>query len=161
MVESIYFVILCFFIAYFCLKRRHDLSVVGKTFLFFNIKLLPFVIAIIILTSVIKNYVPQDSIIKYLGVSSFLHMDIVLGAVFGCFFEGPTIIAFVIGAMLMRQGASAGAVTAFISSFSMIGLVAVPLEVKELGAKFTATRFFVTLLSSIVFGFFVQLLIRH
>ncbi|MCL2891682.1 permease [Brenneria tiliae] len=159
MIELIYFLIFLSFLMYFFFFRRAELPQVGKVFLMFNIKLLPFVLAIIILTSIIRYYIPQDAIVHYLGSSSHFHTDVFLGSFLGCFFEGPSIIAFVIGAILMQQGASAGAITSFISSFSMIGLIAIPLEIKELGVKFTLTRFFVTFLFSLFFGIAVQFFI--
>ena len=52
----------------------------------------------------------------------------------------PSLIAFPLAASLLEGGAAVGTVAGFIASLTMIGVVSLPVEVRELGVKMTALR---------------------
>ncbi len=152
MVELIYLVIIFIFSVYLFRKDKSKLKTAFIGFKNVTFSLISYVLGIILIASIIQACIPKEVIVSVLGKDNGLIAPI-LAALFGCIFEGPTVIAFVLGATLLSGGASIAAVGAFISSFSMVGLVAIPLEKKELGLLFTAVRFVVTLLASIIIGY--------
>lgn len=158
MVELIYLVIIIIFSIYLYIKDRSKLKIAAVGFKKVTFSLTPYVVAIVLIASIIQVCVPREVIVSLLGKGNGLVAPI-LAAAFGSFFEGPTIIAFVLGASLLASGASIAAVGAFISSFSMVGLVAVPLEKKELGLTFTIIRFVITLSASILIGYLMGVII--
>lgn len=158
MVELIYLVIIVIFSVYLYIKDKNKLKIASVGFKKVTFSLTPYVLGIILIASIIQVCIPKEVIASVLGKDNGLIAPI-LAAILGSIFEGPTIIAFVLGASLLSSGASIAAVGAFISSFSMVGLVAIPLEKKELGIIFTAVRFVVTLLSSILIGSLMGVLI--
>lgn len=158
MVELIYLTIIIIFSVYLYVKDKNKLKIAGVGFKKVTFSLTPYVLGIILIASIIQVCVPQNTIVSLLGKDNGLLAPI-LAALFGCIFEGPTIIAFVLGASLLSSGASIAAVGAFISAFSMVGLVGFPLEKKELGTKFTSVRFIVTLVGSIFIGYLMGVLI--
>lgn len=152
MVELIYLLFILLFAAYFYKRDKSKLKMAGVGFKKVTISLTPYVLGIILIASIIQVLIPKQVIVSLLGQDSGL-MGPLLAAVFGCIFEGPTIIAFVLGGSLLASGASIAAVGAFISSFSMVGLVSLPLEKKELGIIFAGTRFVVTVGASVLIGY--------
>jgi|GEM_PF-6873043 len=151
MVELVYLTLLLIFTGYFYFNDRKKLTDVGIYSKKITVSLTPYVLAIMLTASIVNAYISKDSIALVLGENNGILSPIV-AALFGSFFEGPTVIAFVLGASLLLNGASTAAVGAFISSFSMVGLVAISLEKKELGSIFTITRFIMTLTMAVVIG---------
>lgn len=158
MIELIYLTIIIIFSVYLYIKDKSKLKVASIGFKKVTFSLTPYVLGIILIASIIQVCIPKETIVSVLGKDNGLIAPI-LAAIFGSIFEGPTIIAFVLGASLLSSGASIAAVGAFISSFSMVGLIAIPLEKKELGTIFTSVRFVVTLVSSILIGSLMGVLI--
>ncbi|MVX65018.1 permease [Clostridium chromiireducens] len=158
MVELTYLAIIIIFSVYLYINDKDKLKVAGVGFGKVTSSLTPYVFGIILIASIIQVCIPKELIVSLLGKDSGLIAPI-LAAVFGSVFEGPTIIAFVLGASLLVSGASIAAVGAFISSFSMVGLVAIPLEKKELGITFTVVRFVITLSASILIGYLIGVII--
>lgn len=158
MVELIYLFIILIFVVVFYKKDKVKLNMALVGFKKVSLSLTPYVLAIILISSIIEVCVPQDVILSLLGNEKPILAPI-LAALLGAVFEGPTVIAFVLGASLLVSGASISAVGAFISSFSMVGLIGLSLEKKELGMTFTMVRFIVTLIFSILIGYTMGVLI--
>lgn len=152
MAELIYLALIIIFTIYFYLKDRNKLNSAAKFSKKMILGLTPYVIAILLVASIINTYVSKELIASVLGKNNGILAPII-AALCGAIFEGPTVVAFVLGASLLFSGASISAVGAFISSFSMVGLVAISLEKKELGIVFAATRFLVTLITSVFIGY--------
>ncbi|SFR87833.1 permease [Anaeromicropila populeti] len=151
MVELIYLLLIIFFTIIVFVKDKNKLKIVGKGFKHVTLSFTPYVLAIILIASIIQVCVPQNIITRYLGEDNQIIAP-VIAAFFGAIFDGPTIVAFVLGASLLESGASITAIIAFISSFSMVGLIAFPLEKKELGIRFTLVRFIVTVVFTVIIG---------
>ena len=152
MVELIYLVIIFIFSIYLHKKDKSKLRTAFKGFKNVTFSLISYVLGIILIASIIQTCIPKEVIVSILGKDNRLIAPI-LAALFGGIIQAPTVIAVVLGATLLSSGASIAAVGAFISSFSMVGLIAIPLEKKELGVLFTTVRFVVTLLASILIGY--------
>lgn len=152
MVEIIYLIVILGLLLYFYLTDRSKIKTVRKDFFTITYKNLPFVLFIIIITCIMKVYIPQDTIVHYLGKDN-KYLAPILSAFFASFFEGPIIVAFVIGLSLFTQGASIAATVSFISAFSMVGMVAIPLEKEQLGKAFAFVRYGLTFIFSVIIGF--------
>ena len=101
--------------------------------------MLPMVLTIIILIGVLLGFVTQDVIRRLLGEESGF-LGILTSAVVGGIMFIPSLIAFPLAASLLEGGAAVGTVAGFIASLTMIGVVSLPVEVRELGVKMTALR---------------------
>ncbi|MDF1577824.1 MAG: hypothetical protein RQ753_05995 [Desulfurivibrionaceae bacterium] len=75
--------------------------------------------------------------------------DSLIGAVAGSLSFGIPITSYIAGGELLAKGVSLLAVTAFIMSWSTVGLVMMPLEASFLGRKFALVR------NAVNFGFAV------
>lgn len=158
-VELIYLLIIIGLTVFVAQKDKTKIKVICNDFITVTKKSISYVLFIIIIAACIQVFIPTDIIIKYLGKENVFFAP-VLAALFASIIEGPTIIAFILGYSLLSSGASVSAVVAFISSFSMVGLVAVPLESRELGKQFSYIRLGYTLIISILLGVASDLIIN-
>lgn len=158
MVELLYLFIILGFILYFYKKDKSKLKIASVGFKKVSLNLTPYVLGIILVSSIIEVCVPQELILSLLGDNNPIFAPI-LATLLGCIFEGPTVIAFVLGASLLSNGASIASIGAFIASFSMVGLVGFSLEKNELGITFTTVRFVTTLIFSALIGYAMGVLI--
>jgi len=76
--------------------------------------------------------------------------DPLIGAVAGSVSFGIPIFSYVVGGELLKTGVSLLAVVAFILSWSMVGLVMLPLEISLLGKKFAILRNSLNFFASII-----------
>lgn len=67
-------------------------------------------------------------------------LDPVIGAAAGAISFGIPITSYIVGGELLNSGISLIAVTAFIMTWSTVGLVMIPLEAAFLGKRFTVVR---------------------
>ncbi len=130
--------------AFFCLiaaflinrdKAVMSLKVAVKSF----IKLFPTVLVIIILIGLLMGFVSPEKISVILGEGSGI-WGIAVAATVGTVMHIPAIIAFPMAASLLDSGASVMSVAGFITTLTMIGIVTLPMEIKELGGKLALLR---------------------
>jgi len=131
------FSLLCLIIAFFKnrQKTKQALKVAYKSF----VSILPTVLVIIILIGVLLSFVPSSKISAIIGEQSGLS-GVLIVAVLGSVMHIPSLISFPLAASVLASGASVVAVAAFITTLTMIGLVTLPLEIKELGKKMAVLR---------------------
>ncbi len=67
-------------------------------------------------------------------------LDPLIGAAVGSVSMGIPVASYVIGGELLKQGVTLLAVTAFVFSWTTVGVMLMPLEAKNLGKKFTLVR---------------------
>lgn len=120
--------------------------------------ILPMLIIIILLIGLLFGFVSEDGLRQFIGEQSG-PLGVLIVAVVGAVLHIPAILAFPLSASLLAKGASTTIVAAFITSLTMIGVVTLPLEIKELGGRFAALRngtsFAAALLISVLIGVFV------
>lgn len=98
---------------------------------------LPMILGIFGLVNLL-NPLLQDS---YADIFSGHYLwDPVVGALAGSISFGIPLTSYVIGGELLRQGVSLIAITAFILTWSTVGVVMLPLEAKYLGRRYAITR---------------------
>ncbi len=103
------------------------------------IDILPMVFVIIIFIGLMLGLVPPGEISRFIGEQTGLR-GILLVGVLGAVMYIPSLLSFPLAASLLEKGASIGAVAAFITTLTMIGVVTLPLEMKELGKEMAFLR---------------------
>ena len=96
-------------------------------------------IIIILLIGLLFGFVSEEGLQQFIGDQSG-PLGVLLVAVTGAVLHIPALLAFPLSASLLAKGASITVIATFITSLTMIGVVTLPLEIKELGGRFTALR---------------------
>lgn len=131
-------------------KTKQSLKVALKSF----ISILPTVLIIIILIGLLMGFVPPETVSKIDAQSGIF--GVILIALIGSILFIPSLIAFPLSASLLESGFSVTMVAAFIISLTMVGVVTLPLEIKELGKKFALLRsgfsFIIAIIIALIMG---------
>ena len=97
------------------------------------------ILSIIFLIGLILTILPPENIAEFVGSQS-LFIATVGSAAFGTITLIPAFIAFPLVGTLVDAGVSVVPSVAFLTTLTMVGVVTFPLEKREFGLKFTATR---------------------
>lgn len=131
-------------------KTKQSLKVALKSF----ISILPTVLIIIIIIGLLMGFVPPDTVSKIDAQSGIF--GVILIALIGSILFIPSLIAFPLSASLLESGFSITMVAAFIISLTMVGVVTLPLEIKEMGKKFALLRsgfsFIIAIIIALIMG---------
>ncbi len=103
------------------------------------IKMIPALGMLIVLVGLIMGFFKPEMISRFLGDKAGFP-GIMLASLAGAVLMIPSLIAFPLTASLVSSGASISVAAAFITTLTMIGFVTIPIEIKELGKKFTFMR---------------------
>lgn len=103
------------------------------------VRILPTVLTIIVVIGLLLGFVPPETLRAFVGEQSGL-LGVFLTAAVGSVMHIPSIVAFPLAASFLDVGASITVVAAFVTTLTMIGVVTLPLEVKELGWRFALLR---------------------
>ena len=102
--------------------------------------------------------VSPEAVTQWVGREAGLR-GLLVGTAAGALTPGGPFIAFPLLAVLLKGGASIGAVTAYLSAWALLGLHrVVAFEIPILGWRFAAIRFVVSLVAPPLLGFLAQLL---
>lgn len=135
-------------------KALKSIKVAGKML----IGLLPMLIIIILLIGLLFGFVSEEGLRQFIGDRSG-PLGVLIVAVVGAVLHIPAILAFPLSASLLAKGASVTVVAAFITSLTMIGVVTLPLEIKELGGRFAALRNGTSFLAALTISVLIGLLL--
>lgn len=116
-------------------KTKKSLKIALKTFL----RILPIIIIIVVFIGFLLGFLPPEIISRVVGEQSGF-LGILVTAVLGSILFVPALIAFPLAASLLTGGASIMSVAAFITTLTMVGVVTLPLELREMGKKITILR---------------------
>jgi hypothetical protein len=108
---------------------------------------LPIMFGILLLVNLVTT-VARDSYPK-LFTGNFL-LDPLVGALAGSVSFGIPVTSYVVGGELLADGVSLLAVTAFILTWTTVGIAMLPLEAKSLGMRFAFVRNAVNFVFAIV-----------
>jgi len=132
-------------------KTKQSFGVAVKSFL----QILPTVLIIIVIIGLLLAFVPPDQISRFIGEQAGFGGILAIAAL-GAILYIPAIISFPLAASLLQSGASTAAVAAFITTLTMIGVVTLPLEIKELGKKMALLRnglsFIIAIVIALIMG---------
>jgi len=135
-------------------KTKQALSVALKSF--FHI--LPTVLSVIIFIALLLGFVPQTQISKVVGEQAGFG-GVFIVALLGSFLHIPSLISFPLAASLLKGGASVTSVAVFITTLTMIGVVTLPLEIKELGKKMALLRNGISFVIAITIGIIMGMIL--
>ena len=147
------FAVCCLIISFFkdSAKTKQSLLVAVKSFL----SILPTVLIIIIFIGLLLGFVPPSEIYEIVGEQSGFG-GVLLVALLGALLHIPALISFPLAASLLESGASITTVAVFITTLTMIGIVTLPLEIKELGKKMALLRngmsFIIAIIIALIMG---------
>ena len=135
-------------------KTKQALAMALKSF--FGI--LPTVLIIVIFIGLLLGFVPQSQISEIIGEQTgFLGVFVV--AFLGSVLHIPSLISFPLAAALLENGASITSVAVFITTLTMIGIVTLPLEIKELGKKMALLRNGISFIIAIIIGIIMGMIL--
>ncbi|MCK4297453.1 MAG: permease [Candidatus Marinimicrobia bacterium] len=128
-------------------KTKQALTAALKSFF----RILPTVLIIIIFIGLLLGFVPQSQISKIIGEQAGFGGVLVV-ALLGAFLHIPSLISFPLTASLLKSGASVTSVAVFITTLTMIGVLTLPLEIKEFGKKMALLRNGISFVIAIIIG---------
>ena len=116
-------------------KTKKSLIIALKTFL----RILPIIIIIVVFIGFLLGFLPPEIISEVVGEQAGF-LGVLVTAVLGSILFIPALISFPLAASLLNGGATIMSVTAFITTLTMVGVVTLPLELREMGKKITMLR---------------------
>jgi len=111
------------------------LKVAGRSLL----KLGPAVGMVILLIGGLLGFLPEGTVSRIIGSDGGFGSTLVV-ALFGAVMYMPALVAFPLAGSLLAEGASVTAITAFITTLTMVGAVTLPVEIRILGRKLALLR---------------------
>jgi uncharacterized protein len=120
-----------------------------------TVEILPLLIFAFIVAGMIQVILPQQLVLKWVGVESGMR-GIIIGTIAGGFTPGGPYVSLPIIAGLLRSGASIGTMVAFLTGWSLLAVARLPMEVGILGWKFTLIRLASTFFFPPIAGFIAQ-----
>ncbi|MGB9749626.1 MAG: permease [Caldisericia bacterium] len=151
LIEGIVFLILVSFvyIIYFLRGDKNKLKGVPKKSIKMFIQNSIRIFSIFVIIAILEKFLSPQSVSQFLlKFKGFL--GIIVGALTGSVMMGPAATSYPIGQYLFAHNASVSLVTAFLFTWVGIGVVALPLEFKFLGKKFTLLRNSFTFVAAIL-----------
>ncbi|MBW2091182.1 MAG: permease, partial [Deltaproteobacteria bacterium] len=116
-------------------KTKQSLGVAVNSF----IRILPPVLSIIIIIGLLLAFVSPEQVSRFIGEQAGFG-GILATALLGAILHIPAILSFPLAASLLQSGVSITTVATFITTLTMIGVLTLPLEIKELGKKMAILR---------------------
>ena len=101
-------------------------------------KIAPSILSVILLIGLMYGLF-SDKIALLFGNESGI-IGFISIALIGAIIHLPSLLAFPLAGLFLREGASVSAIAAFITTLTMIGVVTLPLEMKTMGRKFAIYR---------------------
>jgi len=122
-----------------------------------GLNLAPWMIGIIVLIGVILSFVPPPVIEQYLGGEMTIY-QVGAAALIGTISMIPNLVAMPLAGSLIESGASFTTIAAFLTTLTMVGVVTLPLELKEMGKKITFWRNFLAFFFAVVIALAIGIL---
>jgi len=102
-------------------------------------QVLPQFMVILLLARLLLAVVKPETIEHVIGAESGF-VGMLVASMIGAILLIPAVIAFPIGAELLRNGAGVAQIVVFVSTLTTVGLITLPLEMKYLGKKLAIVR---------------------
>lgn len=116
-------------------KTRKAFRIAGKAFL----KSAPSLLTVLGIVGLTLGILTPETITRLVGSDAGFTAT-VLASIIGAITLIPSLVAFPIAGSLLRSGATVMTISAFVTTLVMVGIVTAPMEIKELGKKFTLLR---------------------
>ncbi|WP_457570164.1 permease [Desulfurobacterium sp.] len=128
-------------------KTKKALKIAVKA----SLRMAPMVIMVILIIGLMLGFIPKATIARIVGEKAGLK-GIIVVAFLGAILHIPSLISFPLAASLLKSGASVTSVAVFITTLTMIGIVTLPLEIRELGKKLALLRNGFSFIIAIIIG---------
>jgi uncharacterized membrane protein YraQ (UPF0718 family) len=132
-------------------KILKSLTISAKTFL----RIFPMVVIIILVIGLLQAFIPNESIGRFIGQQGGF-FGIIITALVGSILFIPSIISFPLAGSLLDSGASVSSIAAFVTTLTMVGIITLPLEIREMGRKMALLRnglsFIIALAIALIMG---------
>lgn len=135
-------------------KAIKALKIVGKVF----IGILPMTLIIIVVIGLLLGFISSSQISQFIGDQSGPAGVFLIG-IAGAILHIPALLAFPLGSSLLQNGASITAVAAFLTTLTMIGMITLPLKIRELGKKMALLRNGFSFIAALAIAFLMGLLL--
>ena len=122
-----------------------------------SVRLLPAIIIIVGIVGLLLGFVPPEVIKSYLGEEAGFTGTAAAGVVGSLVFI-PNVVAVPLVGSLLRSGAAAMTAAAFLTTLTMVGTVTAPVEIKELGKKYTLFRNLLSFIFALLIAFVMGLI---
>lgn len=132
------------------IKAKKSLKIALMSFL----KMIPLLLVIIMIIGLTFGFLPPEKISSILGVQSGF-FGVLLTGMIGAILHIPAILAFPLSASILENGASITIVATFILTLTMVGVVTLPLEIKELGKRFALLRNIFSFIIAIIIAYII------
>ena len=116
------------------------------------IEILPLLVFAFIVAGMVQVLLPKELLTKWIGAESGWR-GLILGTVAGGLSPGGPYVSLPIVAGLLKTGASAGTMVAFLTGWSLWAVTRLPMEFGILGWKFTIIRLASTFIFPPIAGF--------
>ena len=146
------------YIAMFIINQNMGIASVKNSFYYIKemIMIMP---VIFVLTALLDLWVPKEKIMKYLGKEAKTK-GVVLSLALGSISAGPIYAAFPLCVMLHKKGASVRNLVVILSAWAVIKVPMLLNELKFLGFKFMAVRWFLTVIAIVVFSWITAKIVK-
>jgi len=128
---------------------------VGSHFTDFLIEMMLILPAVMILLGLFAVWVPNETVVKYLGHASGMR-GIILAIILGALPTGPLYIAFPMAAVLLKKGAKRSSIIVFLSAWACIKIPQEMVELQYLGIQFMLLRLILTIVFVIIMGIGIE-----
>ncbi len=124
-----------------------------------TLQTLPLVIFAFVIAGFVQVLLPHDLLYRWVGPEAGLR-GIVIGTLAGGITPGGPYVSLPIVAGLLRTGAGAGTMVAFLTSWSLWAMARLPMELGLLGWRFTLIRLASTFFFPPIAGFLAHIISR-
>jgi uncharacterized membrane protein YraQ (UPF0718 family) len=124
-----------------------------------TLEVLPLLIFAFIVATMTQELISQESINKWVGAESGFR-GILIGTLAGGLTPGGPFVSLPVAVGLVKSGAGVGTMVAFLTSWSLIAVSRIPLELGILGWKLTAVRLVCTFFFAPVAGMIAHFFFR-
>jgi uncharacterized membrane protein YraQ (UPF0718 family) len=135
-------------------KTIESLKIALNTF----IKTIPAIVIIIIFIGFLLGFLPPDIISRVVGEQAGF-AGLIVTAILGSVLFIPSLISYPLAASLLDGGATILSVSAFITTLTMVGLVTLPIELRQMGKKITVLRNLFSFLFAIVIAIIMEMIL--
>jgi uncharacterized membrane protein YraQ (UPF0718 family) len=115
------------------MKLKQSIIKAGKSWQ----QMIPILVGVLLLANLLNEVFQKYYAVIFTG--NYLK-DTFIGALVGSFSFGMALTSYVIGGEFLQKGVSLLAVTAFVMTWTTVGIAMLPLEAKMLGTRFAVWR---------------------
>ncbi len=146
--------VICLIISIFSDREKTWLGIKRGLKMFLN--LLPVILVVLILVSIFLFFLPNETIVRYLGNDAGF-IGYIIAAIIGSISLIPGYIAYPLAGILLKNGVSYPVIAVFITTLMMVGVLTLPIEIKYFGVRTAILRNVLYFIGAIFIGIFIGL----